>query len=143
MNQSPGCAVRRNMLRNSPPSSKPQTGPIRSATSSPRQLPHHLLLVLVAGREHHQVGRQRFAPSFSRDALGDEAVDVGKLQQPDLAVDDQVRAADIEVIAAAAPQILHLQPGLVLAVVQPEAARCEPVEQRPCRLRAPCAVESW
>ena len=38
MNQSPGCAVRVNMLRNSCPSPKPQIGPRRRATSSPNSL---------------------------------------------------------------------------------------------------------
>ena len=36
VNQRPGCAVRRHMLRSSPPSSKPHTGPIASAMSPPR-----------------------------------------------------------------------------------------------------------
>ena len=38
---------------------------------------------------------------------------------------DQVRAADVEVVAAAAAQIHHLEAGLVLAEVQAEAALFE------------------
>ena len=56
-------------------------------------------------------------PSLQSRALGDEAFDVVKLQQADLAGDDQIGAADIEVIAAAAPQIHHLEAGLVLAEI--------------------------
>ena len=48
----------------------------------------------------------------------------------DLAGDDEVGAADIEVIAAAAPQIHHLEAGVVLAEVQPEAALVQRFEQR-------------
>ncbi len=71
------------------------------------QLSHQFFLALVAGREHDQTGRDRLAALHLR-AAGDEGVDIGKLFQRDLALDDQIGAADVEIIAAAAGEVLEL-----------------------------------
>src|SRR5215510_8606668 len=92
-----------NMFRNSCPSPNPQIGPTRLA----EQLPHKRLLALVASREHDQVGLQHVAVA-KPGAVGDELRNVGKLNQTDLALDDQIRATDVEVIAAAPCQVLEL-----------------------------------
>ena len=67
---------------------------------------------------------------MSRAPSGDEFFDVAKLQQLDCAGHDQLGAADVEIVAAAAAQIHHLEAGLVLAVVQAEAAFFQSFEQR-------------
>ena len=69
------------------------------------------------------------SPSLHRCALGDETVDVGELLQPDLALDEQVGAADVEIIAAAAGQVLELPAGVVLAEIELEADALQPCEQ--------------
>ena len=58
-----------------------------------------------------------------------KAVDIGELDQSDLAVGDQVRAADIETVAAAAGQVLELPAGAVLAEVELEADGGEAVQE--------------
>ena len=63
-------------------------------------------------------------PSRSRAPSRTKRLDVGILQQADRAGDDQVRAADIEVIAAAAAQIHHLEAGFVLAEMQVGSRAC-------------------
>src|SRR5882672_1044701 len=89
MNHRPGCGVRWNMLRSSWPSPKPHTGPTRCAISPPNNL----------------------ATSASWNELGD----VGELHEAHLALDQQVGAADVEVVAAAARQVLELPAGVLLA----------------------------
>src|ERR1700681_3862764 len=71
------------------------------------QFAHQMLLALVAGRQHDQVGGNRLATAHSR-AFGNKAVDVGKLREANLARNDKVGAADIEIIAAAAGEIFEL-----------------------------------
>ena len=92
------------------------------------QFPHQIFLPLVAGRQHDQVGGNGLAVLHLR-ALGDEAFDVGKLLQRDLALDDQVGAADVEIIAAAAGEIFELPAGAVLAEIELEADALQAVEQ--------------
>jgi hypothetical protein len=116
------------MLRSSCPAPKPQIGPTRPATSSPNSFSHQMLLALVAGRQHDQVGRQQVAAA-QPCALGDEPGDVGELHQADRAVDDQVGAADIEVVPAAAGQVLELPARAVRAEIEPEADPLQAVEQ--------------
>ena len=58
-----------------------------------------------------------------------ETFDVGIMQQADIAADDQIRTADIEVVAAAALHVFHLESGLALPEIQPEAARLQPRQQ--------------
>ena len=67
-------------------------------------------------------------------ATGFEPVDIVHLGQPDLAIGDQVGAADIEVVAAAACQVLELPARPVLSEIQPETAGLQPVEERPVDL---------
>src|SRR5262249_15869280 len=55
--------------------------------------------------------------------------DIGELRQSDLAFDDQIRTADIEVVAAAAGEVLELPPGSVFAEIELEAAALESIEQ--------------
>src|SRR5262249_15960614 len=83
------------------------------------QLPDQNILAHVAGRQHDQVGGQQLA-TFHARAFGDEPGDVGKLHQANLAAHDQVRAADVEIVTAAARQILELPAGAVVAEVEPE-----------------------
>src|SRR4029077_2395998 len=62
------------------------------------------LLVLVAGRQHQQFGRYD-APVAQSRAFGQEPLNVGELKQADRTGNDQLGAADVEVIAAATAQI--------------------------------------
>ena len=62
-------------------------------------------------------------------AGGGEGLDVGKLLERDLALHDQVGAADIEIIAAAACEIFELPAGIALAEVELESDAREPLQQ--------------
>ena len=94
-----------------------------------KELADQTFLSLIASRQHDQVGGENLAASHPR-AIGDEFSDVGKLRQPHLAVDDQIGAADVEIIAAAARQVFELPAGAVVAEIELEAALREAVEQR-------------
>ena len=59
-----------------------------------------------------------------------ETVDLVILHQADLARGDQIGAADVEVIPAAAAQIHHLEAGLVLTEMQAKSARGELFQNR-------------
>ena len=48
------------------------------------------------------------------------------VDQLDLAVDDELRGADVDVVARAATQVLHEQPGIVVAEVEPETGFRQP-----------------
>ena len=113
------------MLRNSWPSPKPQIGPTRAAISSPNSLRTRMLLRLVAGRQHDQVGGERLA-ALHPHAVGDEGFDIGKLDQPDRAAGDQIGAADVEIIAAAAGEVFELPAGAAVAEIELEADRVSP-----------------
>src|SRR5260221_1049187 len=65
------------------------------------QLSHQIFLGLVAGRQHDQVGGKLLAALHPR-TIGCEHLDIRKLLQGDLAARDQIGAADIEIITAAA-----------------------------------------
>src|SRR6185295_3473189 len=54
-----------------------------------------------------------------------------KLHQPDLAFDDQIGTADIEVIAAAAGEVLELPAGSVVAEIKLEPHALQSIEQGP------------
>src|SRR6266852_9561697 len=92
------------------------------------QFAHQFFLALVAGRQHDQIGGKRFAALHPR-ALGDKTLDIGKLLQGDLAADDEIRAADVEIIAAAAGEIFELPAGVAVAEIELEADAREAVEQ--------------
>ena len=83
MNQRPGCAR-----------APPHVAQLAALVESPDRsdalgdvvaeiVAHDVLLVLVTGRQHDQVGRHD-APVAQPRAFGDEALDVGELQQLDL-----------------------------------------------------------
>ena len=85
-----------------------------------------VLLVLVAGGEHDEVGRDGLAGGEA-GALRGEAGDAVVLDEGDVAVGDEVGAADVEVVAAAAAEIHHLEAGFVFAEGELEAAGGERV----------------
>src|SRR6266702_120744 len=72
----------------------------------------------VAGRMDDYIGGQ-FLAIVDPDAVRRDFLDL-TCGQLDLAVDDEVRGADIDVIAGAAPQIFHEQPGIIVAEIEPE-----------------------
>src|SRR6516165_2157089 len=92
-----------------------------------------MLLPLVAGREYDQISSKRLSAAHLH-AAWDELGDIGKLQQSDRARDDEIRAADVEVIAAATGQIFELPAGFVLAKIEPEAFTLEAIEQVPVQI---------
>src|SRR5262249_22917976 len=73
------------------------------------QFSDQVLLPLVADREHNQISGKRLTAAHARP-LGHEAFDVAELHQSDLAFDDQIRAADVEVVAAPRVRYLNCQP---------------------------------
>src|SRR6266481_964547 len=85
------------------------------------QFPNQFFLAFVSGRQHDQIGGKRLAALHPR-AVGDKTFDIGKLLQGDLAFDDQIGAADIEIIAAAAGEIFELPAGVAVAEVELEAS---------------------
>src|SRR5258708_24588956 len=87
-----------------------------------------MLLALVARRQYDQVGGQRFAGVHER-AFAHEARDIRELHHSDLAFDDQIRAADVEVVAAATGEVFELPAGSVFAEIELEAATVEPIQQ--------------
>src|SRR5258708_36459932 len=92
------------------------------------QFAHQFFLSLVAGRQHDQIGGQRLAALHPR-ALGDKTLDIGKLPERDLAADDEIRAAHVEIIAAAAGQIFELPAGGAVAEIEFEADALQSTEQ--------------
>src|SRR3954469_2091216 len=76
-----------------------------------------VLLAFPARGEHHQLG------------VFQQRTQVLELGQADLPLGDQVGAADVEVVAAAAGEVHELPAGSVLAIAQPEAFALEPLEQ--------------
>jgi len=74
----------------------------------------NVIQALIAGRQHDEVRPQRRAVA-QRQSVADEMPDIGRLHQPDFSVRDQVGAADIEIISAAAGAELQGPAGAVLA----------------------------
>ena len=85
-----------------------------------------VILSLVSGRQHHQVGLQRRAVG-QLQSIADELPDVIRLDQPDRSVRDQLGTADIEIIAAAAGAEFQRPAGAVFAELQPEAGLLQPL----------------
>src|SRR5262249_28015108 len=75
------------------------------------------LLAFPPGGEHHQVG------------LFQQLLELIELREADPAFGDEVGAADVEVVAAAAGEVQELPAGPVLAVAEPEALLLEPIEE--------------
>src|SRR5215831_10665529 len=97
------------------------------------ELPNEIFLALVAGRQHDEIRGNGLAVAHPR-ARRDEAGDIGKLHQTDLARDDQIGAADVEVVPAAAGEVLELPTRPVLAEIELEPEPLEPVEELPIEL---------
>jgi hypothetical protein len=73
----------------------------------------------VAGRIDDKIGRQ-LRPVVEPDASLGDLLDLAALEL-DLAVDDKLARADVDVIARAVPQVFHEQPRVVGAPIMPEA----------------------
>jgi hypothetical protein len=93
-----------------------------------KQFANQIFLAFVAGRQNDQIGGKHFAGAHSR-SLYDEGVNVGELHQPDFALNDQIRAADIEVVAAATGEVLELPARSLLTEIKFEAHPLESIEQ--------------
>ena len=87
-----------------------------------------MLLSFVAGCQHDQVRGKRIAGAHPRP-LRDEPGDIGKLHQSYLALNDQVGAADIEVVAAAAREVLELPARSAFPEIKLEAHALERIEK--------------
>ena len=107
-----------------------------------KELAHQVLLPLIAGRQYDQIGREQFAISHPC-TFGVESRDIRKLCQPHLAVDDQIGATDVEIIAAAARQVLELPAGAAFAEVELESALRQSVEQRLIECLACSVSMTW
>src|SRR6185369_1758862 len=86
------------------------------------ELLDEVLLAFPPRGEHHEVG------------VSQQLGELVELRQADLAVGDEVGAADVVVVAAAAREVHELPAGAVLAVAQPEAPLLEALEQIPVEL---------
>src|SRR5437588_114759 len=64
-------------------------------------------------------------------AIGDKALDIRELDQFDLAIGDQIGAADIEVIPTATREVFELPAGVVFAKIKLEPDARQSVQQRP------------
>ena len=95
-----------------------------------KQFADQMFLAFVAGRQHDQIGGERIAVAHRR-SLRDEPGDIGKLRQSDLACNDQIGAADIEVVAAAAGEVLELPARAVFTEIKLEPAPLQSIEERP------------
>ena len=118
-NHRPGCGVRVHMLRSSwravveTPDAADALGDIRA-----EQLREQMIGPLVAGGEHEQIGLARGAVAQPHAVGFDIGFDIGRLDQLDLAVGDQLGGADVEIIAAAAGAEFQRPAGAVLADIR-------------------------
>src|SRR5271157_1824826 len=83
---------------------------------------------LITGGGDEQIGGSD-TPVLQARAASDEAVDVVVLDQADVAVDDQFRAATLEVVSAVTAAELHLMAGFVLTEIELEAAPAQAFEE--------------
>ena len=88
---------------------------------APEEPLDRVLLTLVSGCEHDQVGRDRLA-GFRSGAFGGEAVQLVVLDQPDRPRGNEIGASDVEIVAAPAREILELPSGSVGTEIEPESA---------------------
>ena len=91
------------------------------------QFADQMLLPLVARGQHDQLGSEHFAGAHAR-AFPHESGDIAELHQSDLSFDDQIRAADVEIVAAATGEVLELPAGSVFAEIELETTAAEPIE---------------
>jgi hypothetical protein len=87
---------------------------------------HGFVHRLIAGAGDDRVGRQ-FAAVVEQDSGWRQRLDLDSAADADLAVDDQIRGADVDVIARAGAVGLHQQPGLVVAEIDGEAGTAQAV----------------
>ena len=78
----------------------------------------------VAGGVDDHIGGQ-FLAVVEPDAVRRDFLDLA-IHQLDLTVDDELRGADVDVIAGAATQVLHEQPEIVVAEIEPETGFRQP-----------------
>src|SRR3977135_4353224 len=87
-----------------------------------------MLLALVTRRQHDQMGGKRLAALHPR-SFCDKRLDIRKLSQSDLTAHDEIGAADVEIVAAAAGEVFELPAGAVVAEIELETDALQPVEQ--------------
>src|SRR6516162_259256 len=87
-----------------------------------------MLLAFVACRQNDEIGRDRLAALHPR-SVSDKCFDVRELCQGDLAFCDQIGAAYIKIITAAAGKIFELPARAIFSEIEPEAFALEPIEQ--------------
>ena len=102
--------------------------PIRQAI--PKDLPRRLPHVLIPRRENNLIGFQ-LRVIRQDQAVGFDALDRVPMFDLDLSVGDELRGADVEVVAAAAAEVLHEEASAVGAAVDSEAGGGETLEERP------------
>src|SRR6516165_1286783 len=107
MNQRPGCAVRANYVAQFLSIAESPNRPEAAGNIVAEQFSDQILLPLVGCRQHDQVGGERFAATHERSCRH-EGGDIGELRQSDLTFDDQIGTTDIEVVTAAAGEVLEL-----------------------------------
>src|SRR5207302_6757951 len=82
----------------------------------------------VAGCQHDEIRGKRIAAAHLRPFC-DKPGDIGKLHQSYLACDDQIGTADIEVVAAAAGEVLELPARSAFPEIKLEAHALERIEK--------------
>src|SRR3981189_360767 len=87
-----------------------------------------MLLALVTGPPPDQIGGKRLAALHPR-SISDKRLDIRKLSQSDLTAHDEIGAADVEIVAAAAREVFELPAGAVVAEIELETDALQPVEQ--------------
>src|SRR5260370_17344047 len=90
---------------------------------------YNVIQALVAGGQNDQVGAQRRAiPELQ--SIGRKMLDVGRLDQTNLLIRDQLGTSDVEIIAPAPRPELEGPASAVFAEFQPEADFLEALQQR-------------
>src|SRR4029453_529603 len=101
-----------------------------------KQLANQIFLSFVAGRQHDQIGDKRSAGAHSRP-FRDEPGDIGKLHQSYLTFNDQIGTADIEVVSAAAGEVLELPARSVFPEIKLEPDTLKSIEKFPVHILRP------
>ena len=81
---------------------------------------------MESGRHHDEIGGQLRAVRELDRALVDVA-DLDAASDADVALRDEIRGADIDVIARAGAECLHHEAGFVLAEIELKAGLCEAI----------------
>ena len=85
-------------------------------------------MAFVTGRQHDQIGGKRVAAAHPRP-FSDKLGDIGKLHQSYFTFNDQIGTADIEVVAAAAGEVLELPARSVFAKIKLEPDALQLIEE--------------